>query len=171
MDNEGEGGRDTFFARTVNGGAPQGSCAGVQIYTVGIDDMEADLPPAPVLVEHPREDPDWSTVRHPPATISDMSGEDRDEDQLSPQPGPSGVGGVPSLRYTSLGPPGLEARSLELEEERGRQQHITDPATHNYLLSDSDSEYVRERSTHSASLDGSDLLVKPICGTLVVGIH
>ena len=48
---------------------------------------------------------------------------------------------------------------MELEEERGRQQHITDPATHNYLLSDSDSEYVRERSTHSASLDGSDLLV------------
>ena len=65
----------------------------MQIYTVGIDDMEADLPPAPVLVEHPREDPDWSSVRHPPATISDMSGEDRDEGQLSPQPGPSGVGG------------------------------------------------------------------------------
>ena len=29
--------------RPVNGGAPQGSCAGLQMYTVGIDDM-AKLP-------------------------------------------------------------------------------------------------------------------------------
>ena len=38
--------------RPVNGGAPQGSCAGVQIYTVGTDDVDADVPPVDVLVQH-----------------------------------------------------------------------------------------------------------------------
>ena len=30
--------------RNVNGGAPQGSCAGVQIYTVGTDSIDSNLP-------------------------------------------------------------------------------------------------------------------------------
>ena len=37
--------------RPVNGGAPQGSCAGVQMYAVGIDDMDTGLPQPNALVE------------------------------------------------------------------------------------------------------------------------
>ena len=37
-------GRKTVSSpRPVNGGAPQGSCAGVQMYTVGINDVDSGL--------------------------------------------------------------------------------------------------------------------------------
>ena len=37
--------------RPVNGGVPQESCAGIQMYTVGIDDMDANIPPPPDIHE------------------------------------------------------------------------------------------------------------------------
>ena len=44
--------------RPVNGGAPQGSCAGVQMYSVGTDDIEEGA------LARERVDPDWSFIRH-----------------------------------------------------------------------------------------------------------
>ena len=45
------------------GGAPQGSCAVVQMYAVGIDDMDTSLPPLPVVME-------------PVACLPDLSSDD-----------------------------------------------------------------------------------------------
>ena len=62
--------------RPVNGGAPQGSCAGVQIYAVGTDNIDADLPPPPVInvdEESAPEEPSWSFVEHQPRPLDETN--------------------------------------------------------------------------------------------------
>ena len=59
--------------RPVNGGAPQGSCAGVQIYSVGTDNMDEDLVAPSTLGDRslPQCLPDWSLVEHRPRPLED----------------------------------------------------------------------------------------------------
>ena len=63
--------------RSVNRGAPLGSCTGVQIHAVGTDDIEADLAPAPVLHEVVQPNPvhpDWSFVERRPHALKETVG-------------------------------------------------------------------------------------------------
>ena len=62
-------------------GGPQGSCAGVQMYSVGTDDID-DTPSI-------REQPDWSHEDRQPGPIS--SSEDEDSGAQEPIAGPSVV--------------------------------------------------------------------------------
>ena len=72
--------------KAVNGGAPQGSCVGVQIYAVGTGCIEAGLPDLEILFhESVREDPDWSRVHHLPRALEEMNEASESEQAGSPQ--------------------------------------------------------------------------------------
>ena len=70
--------------RMINGGAPQGSCAGVQMYTVGTDDVGDGL----VWVEQ-QQDLGWSTVEHNPRALS--SSPSTDSGSLPREPSSRGL--------------------------------------------------------------------------------
>ena len=71
----------------VNGGAPQGSCTGVQMYSVGTDDIDGGLPEPPMLrTQEIGSNPEWSFVRHDPRALEDSL------DPEVPVAGPSGLG-------------------------------------------------------------------------------
>ena len=54
---------------------PQGSCAGVQIYTIGTDNIDTGLSLPPVLVhqEISGQDPDWSFAHRSPRVLASTS--------------------------------------------------------------------------------------------------
>ena len=59
--------------RPVNGGAPQGSCAGVQMYSGVTDDIDSNLPEPDILGSNLRAtDPDWSFVDHQPQQLPSL---------------------------------------------------------------------------------------------------
>lgn len=75
--------------RPVNGGAPQGSCAGVQMYSVGTDDIDEGVE---LFSEKDNVNLEWSVVDRRPRALSSSSG----STNVEPIPGPSGLQQFPT---------------------------------------------------------------------------
>ena len=93
--------------QSVNGGAPQGSCAGVQMYTVGTDDIDEAMPDPPPLTLAPAPGPDWSFIDHPPQPLDSLTtvGPRTDNTSVASRPADLSLGLFPGSSGVCLGQP------------------------------------------------------------------